>query len=204
MAKQSKLPSFLLAAWLLGTVATKSRISEFLHSLHEYEIVYPRVIPSENARNKRSAHDRGTSLQHLEEQLISLGINNWTLRTVANDRLTLSSNFTVNWVHRGGTKFVEYNGMVDCDVRQGGLRGDENSFAVVTLCREEMYALMLIDQRSFLVQPLTNGRHVMFQSRDKRWRSAREYSNFVSVTPENPARTSENDFFFSLIFGIGI
>ncbi|KAK9307654.1 hypothetical protein QLX08_002067 [Tetragonisca angustula] len=195
MAKQSKLPSFLLAAWLLGTVATKSRMSEFLHSLHEYEIVYPRVIASENARDKRSAHDRSTSLQHLEEQLISLGINNWTLRTVSNDRLTLSSNFTVNWVHRGGTKFVEYNGTVDCDLRQGGLKGDENSFAVVTLCRDEVYALMLIDQRSFLVQPLTNGQHVMFQSGDKRWWSAREYSNFVSVTPRNPARTKKSSKF---------
>ena len=200
MTKQSKLPGFLLAAWLLGIVATKSRMSEFLHSLHEHEIVYPRVIPSENARNKRSAHDRETPLEDLEEQLIFLGINNWTLRTVANDRLTLSSNFTVNWVHRSGTKFEEYNGMADCDLRQGGLRGDENSFAVVTLCKEEVYALMLIDQRSFFVQPLTNGQHVMFQSRDKRWWSARENSNFVSVTPGNPPRTSENDF---LIFSMG-
>ncbi|CAD1468887.1 unnamed protein product, partial [Heterotrigona itama] len=195
MAKQSKLAGFLLATWLLGIVATESRISEPVHSLHEHEIVYPRVIPAENARNKRSAHDRGTPLEDLEEQLIFLGVNNWTLRTVANDRLTLSSNFTVNWVHSSGTKFDGYHGMVDCDLRQGGLTGDENSFAVVTLCKEELYALVLIGQRSFFVQPLTNGQHVIFQSRDERWWSATENSNFVSVTPANPPRTKKSNEF---------
>ena len=91
---QSKLPSFLLTTWLLlGTIATKSRMGEFLHSLQEYEIVYPRVISNENGRGRRSTRES------LEPMLLE--ISNWTLRTVVNDRFLFSSNFTVDWVKRG-------------------------------------------------------------------------------------------------------
>ena len=57
----------------------------------------------------------------------------------------------------------------------------------MTICKEEVYALMLIGQRSFFVQPLTNGQHVMFQPKNEKWWSIRNNSSFVSVNPENPA-----------------
>ncbi|XP_050578242.1 A disintegrin and metalloproteinase with thrombospondin motifs 3-like isoform X3 [Bombus affinis] len=109
---------------------------------------------------------------------------------MANDRLILSSNFTVNWVRRGKTKSERRNAKANCDLRQGSLEGDASSFVVVTLCEEEVYALMLIGQRSFFVQPLTNGQHVMFQPKNEKWWSIRNNSSFVSVNPENPAGKS--------------
>ena len=126
---RSKLPSFLLATWLLGTIATKSRMSDFLQSLQEYEIVYPRVIPNESARNRRSTHeDRETWREYLHQEPVFLEISNWTLRTMANDRLILSSNFTVNWVRQGKTKSERRNAKANCDLRQGSLEGDASSF----------------------------------------------------------------------------
>ncbi|XP_017762475.1 PREDICTED: A disintegrin and metalloproteinase with thrombospondin motifs 3-like [Eufriesea mexicana] len=181
---QSKLPSFLLTTWLLGTIATKSRMSDFLQNLQEYEIVHPRVISNENARDRRSAQERET---FHDQESIFLEISNWTLRTIANDRLVLSSNFNVNWVQSGKTRKERYDGKMNCDLRQGSLEGDANSLVVVTICREEVYALMLTDQGSFFVQPLTDGQHVMFQLKHARWWSNREEPNIVSLSPENPA-----------------
>lgn len=163
---QSKLPSFLLTTWLLlGTIATKSRMGEFLHSLQEYEIVYPRVISNENGRGRRSTRES------LEPMLLE--ISNWTLRTVVNDRFLFSSNFTVDWVKRGKRRLEDHE-KARCDLRRGSLEGDESSFVVVTICEEDVYAMMLTGQRSFFVQPLTNGEHVMFQSKQARWWSTRE------------------------------
>lgn len=163
---QSKLPSFLLTTWLLlGTIATKSRMGEFLHSLQEYEIVYPRVISNENGRGRRSTRES------LEPMLLE--ISNWTLRTVVNDRFLFSSNFTVDWVKRGKRRLEDHE-KARCDLRRGSLEGDESSFVVVTICEEDVYAMMLTNQRSFFVQPLTNGEHVMFQSKQARWSSTRE------------------------------
>ncbi|XP_050472499.1 A disintegrin and metalloproteinase with thrombospondin motifs 18-like isoform X2 [Bombus huntii] len=159
--------------------------------LQEYEIVYPRVIPNASARNRRSTQeDRETWREYLRREPVFLEISNWTLRTVANDRLILSSNFTVNWVRQGKTKSERHNAKANCDLRQGSLEGDASSFVVVTICEEEVYALMSIGQRSFFVQPLTNGQHVMFQPKNERWRSIRDDSSFVSVNPENPAGKS--------------
>ncbi|XP_050599228.1 uncharacterized protein LOC126927217 isoform X1 [Bombus affinis] len=109
---------------------------------------------------------------------------------MSNDRLILSSNFTVNWVRQGKTKSERRNAKANCDLRQGSLEGDASSFVVVTICEEEVYALMLIGQRSFFVQPLTNGQHVMFQPKNEKWWSIRNNSSFVSVNPENPAGKS--------------
>lgn len=163
---QSKLPSFLLTTWLLlGTIATKSRMGEFLHSLQEYEIVYPRMISNENGRGRRSTRES------LEPMLLE--ISNWTLRTVVNDRFLFSSNFTVDWVKRGKRRLEDHE-KARCDLRRGSLEGDESSFVVVTICEEDVYAMMLTNQRSFFVQPLTNGEHVMFQSKQARWWSTRE------------------------------
>ncbi|XP_076752855.1 A disintegrin and metalloproteinase with thrombospondin motifs 3 [Xylocopa sonorina] len=184
--RQSRLPSFLLATWLLGTIATKSRVGEFLQSLQEYEIVYPRVIGRENARSRRSAQEGS-----LDEEPVFLEISNWTLRTVANDRLLLSSNFTVDWVYSSKARPDEYEGKVNCDLRQGSLEGDARSLAVVTLCKGEVYALMLTDQRSFFVQPLMDGKHVMFQSDHARWWSSRDHPSIVSVSREDRADDSK-------------
>lgn len=188
---QSKLPSFLLATWFLGTIATKSRVNEFLQSLPEYEIVYPRVISNGNTRDKRSTRDRETLHDDHEEPLF-LEISNWTLRTVANDRLVLSSNFTVHWVYSSETKSDGPGREARCDHRQGSLEDNPRSLVVVTLCKEEVYALMLIDQRSFLVQPLTDGQHVMYQSEHVKWWSTREDPDIVSVSRGNfEGRTSQ-------------
>ncbi|CAK9807329.1 A disintegrin and metalloproteinase with thrombospondin motifs 3 [Anthophora plagiata] len=182
---QSKLPSFLLAMWLLGTIATKSRVSDFLQSLQEYEIVYPRVISNGNTRNKRSTEEQETLSDQLEEPVF-LEISNWTIKTVVNDKVILSSSFTVNWVHSSKTKSDIYDTKVDCNLRQGSLEGDARSLVVVTLCKEEVYALMLTDQKSFFVQPLMDGQHVMYQSKYARWWSSRENPDIVTFSHQNP------------------
>ncbi|XP_034186806.2 A disintegrin and metalloproteinase with thrombospondin motifs 1 isoform X1 [Osmia lignaria lignaria] len=171
---QSKLPSFLLTMWLLGTIATKSRMSDFLQSLQEYEIVYPRIIPNGKLRNRRSTAD------HVEEPVF-LEINNWTLRTISSDRLILSSNFTVDWVHSNKMDPTSQAVQGNCNLRQGNLEGDKSSLAVVTLCEQDVYALMMIDRKSFFVQPLNNGQHVMYRSEQTGWWSSKDDPNIVSL-----------------------
>lgn len=47
-----------------------------------------------------------------------------------------------------------------------------------------MYALMLIGQRSFCVQPLTHGQHVLFQLKHQRWWSIKDNSSYLSVNSQ--------------------
>lgn len=171
---QSKLPSFLLTMWLLGTIATKSRMSDFLQSLQEYEIVYPRIIPNGKLRNRRSTADH-------EEEPVFLEINNWTLRTISSDRLILSSNFTVDWIHSNKMDPTSHAVRANCNLRRGNLEGDKSSFAVVTLCEQDVYALIMIDRKSFFVQPLDDGQHVMYRSEHSGWWSSKEDPNIVSL-----------------------
>ncbi|XP_076391435.1 A disintegrin and metalloproteinase with thrombospondin motifs 2 isoform X1 [Megachile rotundata] len=186
---QPKLPSFLLTMWLLGTIATKSRMNDFLQSLQEYEIVYPRIIPSGNLRNRRSTlENRATNG---DEEPMFLEISNWTLRTTSNDRLILSSNFTVDWMRSNKIEPTRHAVKMDCNLRQGSLESDRSSLVVVTLCEQDVYALMLIDRKSFLVQPLDDGQHVMYQSKDAGWWSSRENPDTVSIRRENPTEKSE-------------
>lgn len=182
---QSKLPSFLLTTWLLGTIATKSRVSDFLQSLQEYEIVHPRVIPGGSERSRRSIFDQNNTNEDVEEPMF-IEISNWTLRTIANNRVILSSNFTTDWVYANRTKSAGYDRKMDCNLRQGNLEDSASSFVVVTLCEEEMYAMILAERRLFLVQPLMDGQHVMYEPRQARWRSFRENPDVVSVNRENP------------------
>ncbi|XP_026673494.1 A disintegrin and metalloproteinase with thrombospondin motifs 3-like isoform X2 [Ceratina calcarata] len=157
-----KLAGFLLTTWLFFTIAHESRTREFLQSLQEYEIVYPRVVSNAGQRHRRS--------KETSEEPMLLEISNWTLRTTANNRFLLSSDFTVDWIRSTDADSKRYDySIMDCDLRQGSLEGDAGSSAVVTLCDGEVYALMLTDQRSFLVQPLMNGQHVMFPSRNASW-----------------------------------
>lgn len=183
---QSKLPSFLLTTWLLGTIATKSRVSDFLQSLQEYEIVHPRVISSEHGRSRRSTSERDNANEHLEEPLL-IEISNWTLKTVTNNRLMLSPNFTTDWVYFTETRSVAYDEKMDCHLRHGSVEGGKGSLVVVTVCKEEVYALMLTDGKSFFVQPLMDGQHVMYESKNAGWWSTRENTDAVSVRRGNPA-----------------
>ncbi|XP_076243278.1 A disintegrin and metalloproteinase with thrombospondin motifs 3 [Calliopsis andreniformis] len=173
---RSKLPSLLLTTWLLGTIATKSRVSDFLQSLQGYEIVYPRVIPGQSGRSRRSIFEQGN--EDVEEPMF-IEISNWTLRTVANNRLTLSSNFTTDWVSSTQTRSFSLDTSMDCDLRQGSLEGTR-SMVVVTLCEEEMYALILTDRKLFFVQPLMDGQHVMYEPKQTRWWSFKENPDVVS------------------------
>ncbi|XP_076636472.1 A disintegrin and metalloproteinase with thrombospondin motifs 14 isoform X1 [Colletes latitarsis] len=187
---QSKLPSFLLTMWLLGTIATKSRVSDFLESLQEYEIVYPRIIPKGNERNRRSIVQEENG--DLEEPVF-IEISNWTLKTIANNRLTVSSNFTVDWVHSTEARSTGHQSKLGCNLRRGSLEGGKRSLVIATLCNQEMYVLVLTDRKSFFVQPLTNGQHVMYESRYASWWSYKDTPDIVSVKRENPTtRVNEN------------
>lgn len=182
---QSRLPSFLVTMWLLGTIASKSRVSDLLESLQEYEIVQPRIIGGENARTKRSIANEPRD-GYADEPLF-IEISNWTLKTIANDRLTLSSNLTVDWVYANEARAASYDATLGCDLRRGSLEGGTRSLVVATLCDQEMYVLMLTDRKSFFVQPLTDGQHVMYESRHTGWWSSKETPDIVSVRRENPA-----------------
>ncbi|XP_076647528.1 A disintegrin and metalloproteinase with thrombospondin motifs 1 [Halictus rubicundus] len=177
--KRSRLPSVLLTTWLIGTIATKSRVSEFLQSLEEYEIVYPRIVPNENTRGRRSTgdqmHEDGSSSVIIE-------ISNWTLRTVASDRVMLGSNFKVDWVYATRTESEIYEAQSGCQLRRGSLDGGDGSSVVVTLCEQEVYAIMVADGTSFFVEPLADGKHVMYESPKVGWWSSRD-SDVVSLRP---------------------
>nr|XP_033324543.1 A disintegrin and metalloproteinase with thrombospondin motifs 3-like isoform X1 [Megalopta genalis] len=174
--KRSKLPGVLLTTWLLGTIATKSR--EFLQSLQEYEIVYPRIIVNESPRGRRSAVD-----QPHDDGSVIIEISNWTLRTVASDRVILDSNFKVDWVYATRTESEIYGGQSGCQLRQGSLNGGNRSLVVVTLCEQEVYAIMVTDRASFFVEPLADGKHVMYESPKVGWWSSKEDADLVSLRP---------------------
>ncbi|XP_015434707.1 PREDICTED: A disintegrin and metalloproteinase with thrombospondin motifs 3-like [Dufourea novaeangliae] len=177
--KRLKLLSVLLTTWLLGTIATKSRVTEFLQSLQEYEIVYPRVIVNENARGRRSTVERSD-----EEGTVIIEINKWTLKTVVNDRLILDSNFKVDWVYSDRTQSEVYGDILGCQLRQGSLDRGNGSLVVVTLCEKEVYAMMVTERASFFVEPLVDGRHVMYESSKVRRWSAKGDLDIVSLEQE--------------------
>ncbi|XP_031850064.1 A disintegrin and metalloproteinase with thrombospondin motifs 3 isoform X2 [Nomia melanderi] len=173
--KRSKLPSVLLTTWLLGTFATKSRVTELLQSLQVYEIVYPRIIANENVRGKRSTD------KMLDDGSVVIEIGNWTLRTVASDRMVLDTGFKVDWVYSGRTRSEVHGGRYDCQFREGSLDETDDSTVVVTLCDEDVYAVMVTGGAAFFVEPLVDGKHVMYESSSVGWWSSREDSGVVSL-----------------------
>ncbi|XP_076296368.1 A disintegrin and metalloproteinase with thrombospondin motifs 3 [Lasioglossum baleicum] len=176
--KRSKLPSVLLTTWLIGTIATKSRVDELLQTLQRYEIVYPRIIASDSNRARRSVDHDDPSV---EDGSVIIEISNWTLRTLPSDRVMLASDLKVDWVYgrnnnNNSNKSEDIQVQFDCQLRKGSFSGGGNdgSFVVVTLCEQEVYAIMMSDRMSFVVEPLADGRHVMYEAPKVGWWAYRD------------------------------
>ncbi|XP_043671720.1 A disintegrin and metalloproteinase with thrombospondin motifs 9-like [Vespula pensylvanica] len=201
---QSKLSSLLVMTWLLGTIACKSRVDELIQSFIEYEIVYPTIITDDLSSSLRDHRlpfeNRSRNLQ--EETTIYVIVKNWTLRTTINDRLTLSKDLHL----RGGKNF---NKSFDCDLRHGIVENNENiSSVVLTICLDEIYAFVIVDGRSFFVEPLTNGRHIFYESNNTGWwsssrKSSKNFGPSIEIFPlyytkkkdglKNPTRRSKRE-----------
>ncbi|KAI4492196.1 hypothetical protein M0802_010002 [Mischocyttarus mexicanus] len=199
---QSKLSSLLVTTWLLATVATKSHVNELYQSFTEYEIVYPRIITdylSSSLRDQRFPLVNYT--RNSFERKIYVIVQNWTLITTINDRLTLSKD-----LFNGEENFNK--NISDCDLRYGVIENNENSSSVVlTICLDEIYAFFIVDGRSFFVEPLTNGRHIFYESNNTGWWSSKklskEYGPSIEISSfsylkktnelERPSRLSKRD-----------
>ncbi|XP_035719089.1 A disintegrin and metalloproteinase with thrombospondin motifs 2-like [Vespa mandarinia] len=181
---QSKLSSLLVTTWLLGTIACKSRVDELIQSFIEYEIIYPRIITdnlSSSLRDHRLPFENHSrNLQ--EETTINVIIKNWTLRTTINDRLILSKD-----LHSRGGKYFNKN--FDCDLRHGIVENNENiSSVVLTICLDEIYGFVIVDGRSYFIEPLTNGRHIFYESNNTGWwsssrKSSRNFGPSIEIFP---------------------
>ncbi|KAK2575571.1 hypothetical protein KPH14_011286 [Odynerus spinipes] len=182
---QSKLPSFLVTTWLLGTVATKSRVDELLQSVDEYEIVYPRTITDDFASSFQNHRDLPQDDPPISrEDEIYIVVRNWTLRTTINDRFTLSERLV-----RGG----DLNAGLNCDLRHGSVENSEEpSSVVLTICENEIYAFIIVDGKSFFVEPLTEGRHIVYESKNTGWWSSRKSSKNPSPSIKFSAVSSWN------------
>ncbi|XP_066584246.1 A disintegrin and metalloproteinase with thrombospondin motifs 3-like isoform X2 [Prorops nasuta] len=159
----SKLYWMLLAMWWLGSIDAKSRNDQLLMTLEDYEIVYPSIqyIPK-GSRGRRSTE----TLETRQDKDLLVRIGNWTLRTKSNDRLFIPPNLKMELISSNIQTIRELH---NCEFRQGHLLEKRNeSVVVLTICENEIYALMILDETSFCVQPLFDGqRHVLYESKMK-------------------------------------
>lgn len=137
--------TILILIWSsIGDVRSQS-LDDFLGTLTDvksYEIVEPRIESSWEPRTKRSK---------ATEAPLRISLGNWILLTSINDALILAD-----------------GGKGSCEVRHGSVLGKAESLTAVTVCDgPRIYGLIWVAGKSYFVQPLADGRHFLYESRNK-------------------------------------
>lgn len=164
-----KMTFLLLIIWFL-MINTGSQ-SNFLESSFQ-EIVYPTVISREEVRRKRSLLD-------IDDVSVFISIRNWTLKTKLNSALIIPSYFDIDWIHSNEIKNEKFP---NCQAVNGFVDGNLHSMVILTICQQEFYGLLLIENRYLILQPLTNGEHLLFEDR-----------NFKLKSNSSASRENENN-----------
>ncbi|XP_024943397.1 A disintegrin and metalloproteinase with thrombospondin motifs 3 [Cephus cinctus] len=169
---------FVLMGCLLGIAIALLDSEEGPQPGINGEIVYPKIIHRDEYRKRRSVEN--------DETLIWISLKNWTLETRLNDRLIVSPDFLVQWI--GSMEYQKSRDSSDniptnCEVRHGFVISQRSTVAL-TLCDREMYGLVHIENVSFFIQPLKDGRrHILYESATPtKWKLERGADGYVSLT----------------------
>lgn len=162
---------FLIISFLI--LNTRSQ-SDFLESNFQ-EIVYPTVISREEIRRRRSLRD-------IDKDSIFISISNWTIRTKLNSALIIPPYFDIDWIQSDRTRTEKSTFPLNCQAVHGSVENEkniDNSLIVMTICQKEFYGLLLIDNRYYFLQPIANGRHVLYEDGDINWKSVKENNSLA-------------------------
>ncbi|XP_014220981.1 A disintegrin and metalloproteinase with thrombospondin motifs 2-like [Trichogramma pretiosum] len=167
-------------------------------SLHYPRIVHPRVIPSaELSRDRRSLH-HGSPLKKADqddEDALYVSLHRWILKTQPNRRLLFSSDFQVQWA---GDSRQNSSSLDSCESREGRIQGKEaRSQVILTRCRDDFFGLIILDSRTYLIEPLTQqtasgGEHLLYEADYARVRRDLAGDFQASLVYESSDRTYYN------------
>ncbi|CAB0040742.1 unnamed protein product [Trichogramma brassicae] len=138
-------------------------------SLHYPRIVHPRVIPSaELSRDRRSLHHSSPlkKADEDDEDALYISLHRWILKTQPNRHLLFSSDFQVQWA---GDSRQNSSSLDSCESREGRIQGKEaQSQVILTRCRDDFFGLIILDSRTYLIEPLTQtssgGEHLLYEA----------------------------------------
>ena len=152
---------------------------EFLKSLQEYEIIYPKVL----LRTKRLINE------YERDDNVHVSIKNWTLITKTNPRLTLSPNFVIQLIHSNAELDIKSENLKipDCEILRGHVAEIEDSIVILTICENQFYGMIRLAGKTYLYQSLRDGRHVFYEDKGEErsankenLSSAKKSTNFVN------------------------
>lgn len=176
---------FLIMIFLILNTGSQS---DFLESNFQ-EIVYPTVISREEIRRRRSLFD-------IDENSIFISLSNWTLKTKLNSALIIPSYFDIDWIHLEEIKNEKSKFPLNCQAVRGIIDNEENnSLVILTICQKEFYGLMLIENRYFFLQPIKNGKHLLFEDKNINWKSIKNDNNLLLKTNKKKEFRYENLLF---------
>ena len=171
--------SLLVSIYIFQTSAWDAE--EFLKSLQQYEIVYPKVL----VRSKRSISENN------ENYNVNVLIKNWTLVTETNPHLTISPDFRIQFINSDSEIEMDNENfqLPTCEILRGHVAGFKDSKATLTICDDHFYGMINIMGTMYVYQSLADGRHVLYEeSEDKQFKFFADKENFDDIYPRNKSK----------------
>ncbi|XP_046598676.1 A disintegrin and metalloproteinase with thrombospondin motifs 3-like [Neodiprion lecontei] len=149
--------------WSFDSLKSQN-LDDFLTSIdhiQSYKIVYPIIESPEGPRVKRSS---------VEAKSLRISLDDWTLETSLNELLIISPSFVARRILPRG-KFQGRRDAVDedplsCQVRRGFVMDQPESLVAITVCNGPwIYGIVNVTGGTFFLQPLSDGRHIIYESR---------------------------------------
>lgn len=138
----------------------------FVDGFQRYpRIVHPRIITWAEllSRDRRSTKIMNEIEKEPNLQFVSL--DEWILKTELNSQLVFSQDFKTEW--RGKTRSSKQIDLLkSCESREGVINGWEkgSSRVILTRCQDDYYGLVHLLNRTFLLEPLLAGKHLLYEA----------------------------------------
>lgn len=142
--------NFVIIISVFFLISDLTLANDYFEKIGEPKIVYPKVLTrSETLRRlKRSSDD----YKKLIPEFLYIALNNWIIQTSSNSDVLLSPNFFVESKSSGLLNKAKSN-LHKCLALQGHVNEFNNSRVILTLCGTDIYGLIMIDGKSYFLQP---------------------------------------------------
>ncbi|KAK0097204.1 hypothetical protein PV326_002939 [Microctonus aethiopoides] len=130
----------------------------------DHGFVNPKILSMTDSRPRRWINSRNE---------VHVSISNWLLKTHPNDKLLMSPNFMTEWVMSNDSIIVTPMSHEICRIHLGHVNDNKNSRVIMTICDGNFYVFFHYDNRSFTVNPITNGSHILKETKLQSLRSER-------------------------------
>lgn len=130
----------------------------------DHGFVNPKILSMTESRPRRWINSRNE---------VHVSISNWLLKTYPNDKLLTSPNFMTEWVMSNDSIIVTPISHEICRIHLGHVNDNKNSRVIMTICDGNFYIFFHYDNRSFTVNPIINGSHILKEMKLQSLRSER-------------------------------